>query len=232
MDIAGKIDRVDAAQSSSGLLLRIMDYKSSAMKLKLDEVAHGLSLQMLTYLDVVVSHAPHWLGQAAKPAGVLYFHVQNPLLLTPNGMPKEEARNALFRQYRMQGLLLSDGESVKLMDESLNQNSKSAVVPVEFKKDGAFSARSQVANESEWEVLRGSVRSQIRRIGKRIVDGDVAITPYRLDKRSPCTFCDFRPVCHFDSQVEGNAYQALSKAGSKEELWQRLANGAQGSESN
>jgi ATP-dependent helicase/nuclease subunit B len=230
MDIAGKIDRVDAAQSSSGLLLRIMDYKSSAMKLKLDEVAHGLSLQMLTYLDVVVSHAPHWLGQAAKPAGVLYFHVQNPLLNTPNGMPREEARNALFRQYRMQGLLLSDGESVKLMDESLNQGNKSAVIPVEFKKDGTFSARSQVADQSEWEVLRGSVRSQIRRIGKRIMDGDIAITPYRLDKRSPCTYCDFRPVCHFDSQVEGNPYQTLSKAGSREELWRRLADGAQGSD--
>ncbi|MCD9023001.1 helicase-exonuclease AddAB subunit AddB [Cohnella silvisoli] len=231
MDIAGKIDRVDAAQTSSGLLLRIMDYKSSAMKLKLDEVAHGLSLQMLTYLDVVVSHAPHWLGQAAKPAGVLYFHVQNPLLNTPNGMPKDEARHALFRQYRMQGLLLSDGESVKLMDESLNQGSKSAVIPVEFKKDGTFSARSQVANQSEWDVLRGSVRSQIRRIGKRIVDGDVAITPYRLDKRSPCTYCDFRPVCHFDSQVEGNPYQSLSKAGSREELWQRLKDDAQRGES-
>jgi ATP-dependent helicase/nuclease subunit B len=225
MDIAGKIDRVDAAESSSGLLLRIMDYKSSAMKLKLDEVAHGLSLQMLTYLDVVVTHAPHWLGRAAKPAGVLYFHVQNPLLLTPNGMPPDEARNALFRQYRMQGLLVSDGESVKLMDESLNQGNKSAVIPVEFKKDGTFSARSQVANRSEWEVLRGSVRSQIRKIGKRIVDGDVAITPYRLDKRSPCAYCDFRPVCHFDSQVEGNAYQSLSKAGSREQLWQRLADG-------
>ncbi|WP_239617426.1 helicase-exonuclease AddAB subunit AddB [Cohnella mopanensis] len=228
MDIAGKIDRVDAAQSSSGLLLRIMDYKSSAMKLKLDEVAHGLSLQMLTYLDVVVSHAPHWLGQPAKPAGVLYFHVQNPLLVTPNGLPKDEARNAMFRQYRMQGLLLSDGESVKLMDESLNHGNKSAVVPVEFKKDGTFSARSQVADKSEWEVLRGSVRSQIRRIGKRIIDGDVAITPYRLDKRSPCTFCDFRPVCHFDNQVEGNAYQTLSKAGSREELWHRLSRSAEG----
>jgi len=227
MDIAGKIDRVDAAESSSGLLLRIMDYKSSAMKLKLDEVAHGLSLQMLTYLDVVVSHAPHWLGRLAKPAGVLYFHVQNPLLHTPNGMPKQEAHHALFRQYRMQGLLLSDEESVKLMDESLNQESKSAVIPVEFKKDGAFSSRSQVANESEWQVLRGSVRSQIRRIGKRIIDGDVAITPYRLDKRSPCTFCDFRPVCHFDSQIEGNSYQALSKSSSREELWRRLADDAE-----
>lgn len=227
MDIAGKIDRVDAAESSSGLLLRIMDYKSSAMKLKLEEVAHGLSLQMLTYLDVVVSHAPHWLGRSAKPAGVLYFHVQNPLILTPNGMPKEEARDAHFRQYRMQGLLLADGESVKLMDESLNQGNKSAVIPVEFKKDGAFSARSQVADQSQWEVLRGSVRSQIRRIGKRIIEGDVAITPYRLDRRSPCTYCDYRPVCHFDNQVEGNPYQSLSKSGSREELWQRLADGAQ-----
>jgi ATP-dependent helicase/nuclease subunit B len=127
----------------------------------------------------------------------------------------------------MQGLLLSDGESVKLMDESLNQGNKSAVIPVEFKKDGTFSARSQVANQSEWEVLRGSVRSQISRIGKRIVDGDVAITPYRLDKRSPCTYCDFRPVCHFDSQVEGNPYQSLSKPRSREELWQRLAKDAQ-----
>jgi ATP-dependent helicase/nuclease subunit B len=227
MDIAGKIDRVDAAESSSGLLLRIIDYKSSAMKLKLEEVAHGLSLQMLTYLDVVVTHAPHWLGRSAKPAGVLYFHVQNPLLNTPNGMAKDEARGALFRQFRMQGLLLADGESVKLMDESLNEANKSAVIPVEFKKDGAFSARSQVADQSQWEVLRTSVRSQIRRIGKRIIDGDVAITPYRLDRKSPCTFCDFRPVCHFDSQVEGNPYQSLTKSGSREELWQRLADGAQ-----
>jgi ATP-dependent helicase/nuclease subunit B len=227
MDIAGKIDRVDAAESPNGLLLRIMDYKSSSMKLKLEEVAHGLSLQMLTYLDVVVSHAPSWLGRAAEPAGVLYFHVQNPLLNTPNGMPKEEAREALFRKYRMQGLLLADGDSVRLMDESLNQSAKSAVVPIEFKKDGTFSARSQVASRGEWDVLRGSVRSQIRKIGKRIVDGDVAITPYRLDRRSPCTHCDFRPVCHFDSQVEGNPYQSLSKPGSREELWQRLADGDQ-----
>jgi ATP-dependent helicase/nuclease subunit B len=228
MDIAGRIDRVDAAESAEGLLLRIMDYKSSAVKLKLDEVAHGLSLQMLTYLDVVVTHAPHWLGRPAQPAGVLYFHVQNPLLHTPNGISKEEAQDLMFRKYRMQGLLLADGESVKLMDESLNQTAKSAVIPVEFKKDGSFSARSQVADSSQWDVLRSSVRSQIRRIGKRIVDGEVAIKPYRMERRSPCTHCEFRPVCHFDNQVEGNSYQVLNKPGSRDELWQRLAAGAKG----
>lgn len=230
MDIAGRIDRVDAAESPEGLLLRIMDYKSSAVKLKLDEVAHGLSLQMLTYLDVVVSHAPHWLGRPAQPAGVLYFHVQNPLLHTANGISKEEAQDLMFRKYRMQGLLLADGESVKLMDQSLNETSKSAVIPVEFKKDGSFSARSQVADSNQWDVLRSSVRSQIRRIGRRIVEGEVAVNPYRMERRSPCTHCEFRPVCHFDNQVEGNPYQVLSKPGSRDELWQRFADEAQGRE--
>ncbi|WP_027088276.1 helicase-exonuclease AddAB subunit AddB [Cohnella panacarvi] len=227
MDVAGRIDRVDAAESAEGLLLRIMDYKSSNVKLKLDEVAHGLSLQMLTYLDVVVSHAPHWLGKPAKPAGVLYFHVQNPLIVTPNGLSAEEAREALFRQYRMQGLLLADGDSVKLMDETLGGASKSAVIPVEFKKDGTFSSRSQVADEGQWNVLRGSVRAQIRQIGRRIVSGDVAIKPYKMDRRSPCQFCEYRPVCHIDAEVDGNPHQTLTRAVNKDELWQRIAKTAE-----
>lgn len=223
MDVAGKIDRVDAADSPAGLLLRVMDYKSSGHKLRLNEVAHGLSLQMLAYLDVVVTHAPHWLGRPAQPAGVLYFHVHNPLLHTMNGMTLEEAQNALFREYRMQGLLLADGEAVTLMDDTLSSTSKSAIVPVEFKKDGAFSARSQVADVQQWDVLRRSVRTQMRAIGKRIVKGDVSIQPYKLDKRSPCTFCAYRPVCHIDNEVSGNEYRLIAKSRGPDEIWKRLA---------
>ncbi|WP_276355997.1 helicase-exonuclease AddAB subunit AddB [Cohnella caldifontis] len=230
MEIAGRIDRVDAAETPEGLLLRIMDYKSGAVKLKLDEVAHGLSLQMLAYLDVVVTSAPHWLGRPAKPAGVLYFHVRNPLIPTTNGMSKEEAQAAMLRQFRMQGLLLADGDAVKRMDVTLERNPKSAVVPVEFKKDGTFSARSQVADKDQWDVLRSSVRGQIRKIGKRIVSGDVAIAPYRMERRSPCQFCEYRPVCQFDPQLDGNAYQVLAKPGSREEVWHKLARAAEGRE--
>ncbi|TJY43437.1 helicase-exonuclease AddAB subunit AddB [Cohnella pontilimi] len=223
MDIAGRIDRVDAAETPEGLLLRIMDYKSGAVKLKLDEVAHGLTLQMLTYLDVVVTHAPHWLGRPAEPAGVLYFHVRNPLIPSANGLSPAEAQAAMLKQFRMQGLVLADGEAVKLMDQSLPVSAKSSVIPVEFKKDGSFSARSQVADRNQWQVLRSSVRGQIKKIGKRIVEGDVAIAPYRMERRIPCTHCEFRPVCQFDPQLDGNDYQALAKAGSRDELWRRLS---------
>ncbi len=224
MDIAGRIDRVDAAETADGLLLRIMDYKSGMVKLKLEEVAHGLTLQMLTYLDVVVTHAPHWLGRPAEPAGVLYFHVRNPLLPSTNGMSAEEAEAAMLRQFRMQGLVLADGAAVKLMDDALaaDGSAKSQVVPVEFKKDGTFSSRSQVADRSQWRVLRSSVRGQIRNIGKRIADGDVDIAPYRIDKRSPCEYCEFQPVCQFDPGLDGNKYRTWSKAGSREEVWQAI----------
>lgn len=222
MDIAGRIDRVDAAESQDGTLLRILDYKSSAVKLKLDEVAHGLSLQMLTYLDVVVTHAPHWLGRPAKPAGVLYLHVHNPLLHTANGLDDSGAEEALRKEYRMEGLVLADGEAVQLMDESLESSGKSSVVPVEYKKDGTFSARSQVADGAQWDTLRKAVRRNISKIGKRIVDGDVDIAPYRLGKRSPCTMCEFRPVCQFDGQLEGNRHHALRRPANKDEVWQWL----------
>ncbi|THF72770.1 helicase-exonuclease AddAB subunit AddB [Cohnella fermenti] len=229
MDIAGRIDRVDAAEADDGVLLRIMDYKSGGAKLKLDEVAYGLSLQMLTYLDVVVSHAPSWLGLKASPAGVLYFHVHNPLIHTANGLSAVEAERALRKEFRMQGLVLADGDAVTLMDESLAEGGKSTIVPVEFKKDGTFSSRSQVADERQWGVLRRSVRKTIKSIGRRIADGDVSIAPYRLDKRSPCQLCEFRPVCQFDGQMEGNSLRQLPKSGSKEQVWQWLEeNGAEG----
>ena len=53
-------------------MLRVIDYKSSQKDLRLHEVYYGLSLQMLTYLDVL-TFAEDWLGEQALPAGTLYF---------------------------------------------------------------------------------------------------------------------------------------------------------------
>ena len=228
MDLAGRIDRVDAAETPDGLLLRIMDYKSGAVRLNLDEVAHGLSLQMLAYLDVVLTHAPHWLGRPAEPAGVLYFHVHNPLLSSLNGLSEAEARTAMMKAFRMQGLLLADSGTVLKMDRALEGGGKSLIVPVEFKKDGGFGSRSQVATREQWDVLRRSVRGTIRRIGRRIAGGEVAIAPYRMDRRSPCATCEYRPVCQFDPLMEGNRYQPLARSENRDALWQRLEKLAEG----
>lgn len=221
MEVVGRIDRVDMAEGEHGVLLRVIDYKSSQKDLKLHEVYYGLSLQMLTYLDVLLTYSEQWLGTTALPAGTLYFHVHDPLLSSPNGMNREQAEQELLKRFKMKGLLTADREVVSLMDTTLDKG-HSSIVPVALKSDGSFYSSASVATPEQWGHLLTSVRSNITDIGTRITEGDVAIQPYRIQQETACTFCSFRPVCQFDEAVEGNGYNNLGKPG-KDIIWDLLS---------
>lgn len=226
MEIVGRIDRVDKAETDRGLLVRVIDYKSSQTALKLGDVYYGLSLQMLTYLDVVLTHAEHWLGRKAEPAGVLYFHVHQPLLQTKNAIPPEVAEAERFKRYQMKGLVTADPEIVQAMDHRLGSGqSRSDIVPVALKNDGGFYKYSSVVTPDQWGHLRDYVRTAIRRIGTEITEGQVDITPYRAGPRSACQFCPYKPVCQFDPEQEGNQYHLL-RSGSNDDWWARMQTAA------
>ncbi len=221
MEVVGRIDRVDMARGENGILLRVIDYKSSQKDLKLHEVYYGLSLQILTYLDVLLTYSEQWLGQPTLPAGTLYFHVHDPLLTSSNGMNKEQAEQELLKRFKMKGLLTADREVVSLMDTSLDKG-YSSIVPVAVKADGSFYSSASVATPEQWGHLLSSVRGTISDIGTRITEGDVMIEPYRIGQETACTFCSFRPVCQFDEAVEGNGYNNLGKPG-KDVIWDLLS---------
>ncbi|MGG4036494.1 helicase-exonuclease AddAB subunit AddB [Paenibacillus cisolokensis] len=220
LELVGRIDRIDAARTEEGWLLRVLDYKSSATQLRLEEVAHGLSLQMLAYLDVLLTHAPAWLGGPVAPAGVLYFHVHNPLLAASNGMSPEEARRQLLKRFKMRGLLLADESAVRMMDGELDTG-YSDLLPVAIKRDGGFYSSSSVVGREGWEVLRRSVRRSIARIGGEIAQGEIGIAPYRTGAKTPCQYCAYKPVCQFDPLIEGNDYIKLPRV-TGDEIWRLL----------
>ncbi|WP_150266397.1 helicase-exonuclease AddAB subunit AddB [Paenibacillus tepidiphilus] len=221
MEVVGRIDRVDMAEGEQGVLLRVIDYKSSQQDLKLHEVYYGLALQMLTYLDVLLTYSEQWLGKPALPAGTLYFHVHDPLLSSPNGLNQEQARQELLKRFKMKGLLTADPGVVSLMDAGLEKG-HSSIVPVALKSDGSFYSSASVATPEQWRHLLSAVRSNIRDIGTRITEGDVEIKPYKLQQETACTFCAYRPVCQFDESVEGNGFKQLDKPG-KEAVWDLLS---------
>ncbi|HEU5139569.1 MAG TPA: helicase-exonuclease AddAB subunit AddB [Bacillales bacterium] len=210
MELVGRIDRIDAAESSNGLLLRVIDYKSSATSLGLTEVYFGLALQMLTYLDVVLTHAAQWLGREASPAGVLYFHVHNPMLQESQALTLEAIEEKLFKEFKMKGLVLAEEEAVRLMDGTFEKG-HSNIVPAGLKKNGEFYSNSSVAAPEQFSDIRKYVRRVIQNIGTNLTDGMIDISPYRLKDRTPCTFCSYRPVCQFDPTMETNDYRWLRK---------------------
>jgi len=220
LEIVGRIDRIDAAESDQGLLLRVLDYKSSSKALKLDEVIHGLSLQMLTYLDVLMTHGEGWLKQKVSPAGVLYFHVHNPLLQVKNRISSEEADELMLKRYKMKGLLTADTTVVRMMDSEL-ETGYSQILPVAVKKDDSFYSSASVVSHDQWDMLREFVKTKIKSIGQEIQDGVVSVEPYQLADRTPCQFCDYKAVCQFDPIIEGNHYRKLAKT-SEPEIWREL----------
>ncbi|SDC71820.1 DNA helicase/exodeoxyribonuclease V, subunit B [Paenibacillus sp. UNCCL117] len=214
MNLRGRIDRIDRADTEKGALLRVIDYKSSSKALQLGDVYYGLSLQMMTYLDVILTHAPLWLGTEAQPAGVLYFHVHNPVLQVKNALSAEQADKELRKRFKMKGLLSADADTVRLMDSALvGASGYSELLPVALKSDGGFYKSSSVATEQEWGTVRRHVQRTIREIGTSMSNGHIAIEPYRKGTAVACQGCSFQPVCQFDPQLAGNSYKQLPMLG-------------------
>ena len=218
MQLNGKIDRVDKAKSEKGVYLRVIDYKSSEHGLELGEVYYGIALQLLTYLDVLLEYAEKLVSAPAYPAGGHYFHVHNPFWKTSNPLEPEKIEQQIFKKFKMKGLVLSDSEVVRLMDQTLESGS-SSIINAGINKNGSLSARSKAANEEEFHVLRKYVRHVFRETGNKIVDGKTDIAPFKTnDDKTACTYCPFKPVCLFDQSMKGNHYRYLPKLKDKEAL--------------
>ncbi|WP_338472107.1 helicase-exonuclease AddAB subunit AddB [Niallia sp. XMNu-256] len=209
MQLVGRIDRVDKAEDENGVYLRIIDYKSSAQELNLAEVYYGVALQMLTYLDIILHHSKELIGQEAIPAGVLYFHVHNPMLNAKKIMTIEDIENELFKKFKMNGLVLGEENAVQLMDLSLDAGSTSNIVPAKMNKDGSFSKQSKIASKQEFSTISEYLHHLYVKTGNAITEGNVAISPYKLKDRTPCTFCSFKSFCQFDDSMEENQYRLL-----------------------
>lgn len=220
MELMGRIDRVDKAEEGQDIFLRVLDYKSSEKDLNLTEVYYGLALQMLTYLDIVITHSKALVGTEATPAGVLYFHVHNPVVKSKGMLSVDQIEDEIFKDFKLKGLILGDHQVVQLMDQSLEigASSKSDIIPASFKKDGTLTATSKVASHEEFSLLQNHVRHIYKESGNKMVEGEVGIVPYKLKDRTPCTFCSFKSVCQFDQSLEDNQYRNLADKKQKEIL--------------
>jgi ATP-dependent helicase/nuclease subunit B len=220
MVLSGRIDRVDSAVGSEGVYLRIIDYKSGRVTVSLQDIYHGLKLQLLAYLDVVLRYAEVLAGGRGLPGAMLYFRIDDPLVKTDGEIPPaEDLQKMILREFRMSGLLLADPEAVRLMDNSIAGDSD--LIPVQMKKNGEFSARSQVISTEQFDLLREHLRRQLVSAGSYIAGGVVDISPYRRGAFRSCLYCPYKPVCKFDVLFEGNNYR-LIKPEEDKEIWNRL----------
>ena len=69
--LRGKIDRVDLAPiNNEEIMAQVIDYKSSNKNFNLAKFYHGLSLQMVSYLDVLYQNPQFFAALSLNPPGL------------------------------------------------------------------------------------------------------------------------------------------------------------------
>ncbi len=225
VELAGRVDRVDVAQTQEAAYLRVIDYKAGPRSLALDDVYYGLNLQLLVYLDACLSGAPALAGRECLPAGAFYFRVQNPLLRGGKPLPAADAAAQLLKAFRMQGLVLGDPALLRLMDGAIA--GESLIVPAGLNKDGTVKKKAAVVSAAQFERLLEHVRRVIVETAAQIQGGAVDIAPYRKGESLACRYCAFKPLCAFDPLLASNRYRLLRDL-PRAEMWRLLGLAGEG----
>lgn len=216
VEIVGKIDRLDAEKTENAQYIRIIDYKSSEKNIDLNEFMSGTQIQLITYLDSVVSEQENKL-----PAGMLYFKMIDPIVKSDKNKTEEEIKEELKKRFKMNGIVLADINIIKKMDKTLEKGASNAI-PVYLDKDGNISnSRSNVVTKEQFTKLQKTAEKIIKQIAKEILEGNIEIKPTynKKTKIDACKYCEYKTICRFNPKV--NHYSFIENK-SKEEILKTL----------
>ncbi len=218
MRLRGRIDRVDTMDNGTDTYVKIIDYKSGQTKFSLLSMYHGLQLQLVVYLNAameLMKRRPH--NGAILPAGIFYYHVDEPIVETEGVVSEEQIWQSVFEKLRLDGIVNADPQVICAMDEEFTD--KSDVIPVSRTKSGEWSKTSKVYETEQFEAMSDYVNQTIEQLGKEILAGKIDINPYELKGNTACTWCAYRSICGFDERLRGCNYRKLEQIRAEEDIF-------------
>lgn len=218
LQLRGRIDRIDATTVDGKKYLRVIDYKSSARDVDLSELYHGLSLQVVTYLDMALRNAEVLLQQEGLPAGMLYMHVQNPLLQYDTEVSEARIEEDRLSEFKLKGIVTDEVDVLMQMDTNFDQCQSSQIIPAKLNKTGGLSSTSRAISEQDFDVLRTFSQGKHIAAGNAIWQGDTSIAPFEHGERTGCQFCAYKSLCQFDVTDGKQHYRQLPKLKRSEAL--------------
>lgn len=202
MKLRGRIDRIDLYEDQEHVYVKVIDYKSGKQKFDLAAFYYGLQLQLVVYMNVAMEMA----GAAhpekeVVPAAFLYYHVSDPMIKAEDMPDAEEMNRRVLEELRMTGLVHESQEVIALLEGEVT--GKSLTLPIERKKDGSFSKRSGVMNKEGFGLLSAYMENTIRKFGREIKEGNIAVNPFEGKEGRACDWCNYRSVCGYDKGIPG-----------------------------
>jgi ATP-dependent helicase/nuclease subunit B len=210
VQLAGRIDRLDMADIDGQPTAVVFDYKSGGKSVDFAGVLYGLDLQLPIYLLAA-------RGENTIPAGAFFLPIASPT--TSAVLSDIDTVEAAFNKAK--GLF--DGRFFEALDtKAAASGGRSEYYNFYVNKDGepySYYKTSGALKPDDFTALLDYTEGRIKKLIEDLSAGCISVTPFRIGTNSPCGWCDYRPLCRFDWQI--NDYNILDNVG-KEEALERM----------
>ena len=186
--LEGRIDRIDEWAERG--YLRVIDYKRGGKPLALDEVYHGLSLQLPVYLAAAVKR------RNEESAGVYYFNLDEGILAMQSTDPGE-VEKARRDSFRLTGLAPDDMDLLQAQSPNFQE-----VLNVKVNSGGGLRKGTLATDANGFRALMNKTLEKAGEHLDRIRSGLASAAPYSFRQKNACQYCDWRPICQFDERLD------------------------------
>ncbi len=153
-------------------------------------------MQLVIYMNAMLELYEKKSGKAVYPAGMFYFHLDDPIV---EGGDLKETEENLLKDMKMSGVVNEDFHLIPQMEHAGSEGY--LTLPVRATKSG-FDKRSSVLNTNQMLNLGTMVHQKITELGNSLMDGKISIEPYEYNGRMPCDYCSFRNICAYENGVD------------------------------
>ena len=196
VSIGGIIDRVDTYEKDGKLYVRVIDYKTGSKSFDPEELGEGKNIQMFLYLDSIISSEKEDFkkrlgaeGLEITPAGAIYVKASVSDTKVQHS-DDELAKETIKKGQAREGMVLDDADSLSAMGLKYT--------PVyDPKKPGEINpkAKKYLFTEEGFGEIMKTVRTSVGKMADEIAHGVAHASPRIEGRKSPCDWCEFKPVC-------------------------------------
>ncbi len=191
VSLNGVIDRADRAQE----FVRVVDYKSSARELSVNDIYHGISLQLAVYLATLLRQNPDY-----RPGSMTYLAADDPIVTIRSMGDVHRVEDEIRSRFMMKGLLLKDKTVLSMMDRELEKTGRSQIVDAGFKKDGDILATKEknMLTLGEFQLILQRAVDMAQILCEDIYRGKTDAKPVKCGDTDGCRYCSYQHFCGFD----------------------------------
>lgn len=210
VSFSGIIDRVDLYKKDGNVYVRVVDYKTGEKSFSLEDIDHGINLQMLIYLFTLCRNTSSEFKKAmgadtdgqTLPAGVVYLSAAIPTIEAEDYGTTEEVLCTAEDKLSRSGLILNEEEIILAMNKQLDSR---FLADIKRDKNSALTGKALTDAEGFTEIYE-KIDSTVKKIVGELRSGVADARPLAYNKETPCDYCKHKVLCRRDKEKGDIAY--------------------------